>query len=392
MEMPLWHQERERFRDKMGGLLLQWPTNRCLRLLMTYPERGVRGFPRDSYPLVWTPANPRWLAENRFSALAYYFGKELESVLDVPVGIMAASWGGTSIAPWIPDSGWECVKDDSYVATNILPKIEERLRRAAIGENERLWINYPGDVWNEMVAPLAPYTCRGMIWYQGESDKAGNHSGPLAYSTQMKALAAGWRKEFGVPEMPILLVQLAQFRYPHDGLADDDESLAELCDEQRRFADEDDAAWMTCISDIGDLNDIHPSRKLEVALRLVGLALQHVYGCPVKADPPQAVSARLVSPGKVEISIEHGEGLYRWMPDVTPWSEATVPHSPIRFMAKDGSIHDCEIEISGDRLFATCVDVPEPVFVTHLRIRTDESNIYNASTLPLGTFKLKVEK
>ncbi len=126
MEMPLWHPDRKRFRDKMGGLLMQWPTNRSLRVTMTYPERGVSGTPREDYPVKWAVPDAKWLADNRFSALAYYFGREIQSSLDVPVGVMAAFWGGTPIALWIPDSGWEGVGDDPFVSTNILPRIAAR--------------------------------------------------------------------------------------------------------------------------------------------------------------------------------------------------------------------------------------------------------------------------
>ena len=390
MEMPLWHPDRKRFRDKMGGLLMQWPTNRNLRVMMTYPERGVSGVPREEYPVKWTIPDAKWLADNRFSALAYYFGKEIQSGMDVPVGMVAAFWGGTPIAPWIPDSGWKGIKDDPFVATNILPRIASRPATDANGK-KRGWPTYPGDIFNEMVAPLAPYTCRGMIWYQGESDMDFNHAGQIAYSKEMHALADGWRKEFGVGDMPLLFVQLAQFAYPWYKSTDDDERLAEICDEQRRYADEDANAWMACVSDIGDVNDIHPSRKQEVAQRLAALAFEHIYGLDVKADAPQGVSATLVAPGKVEIALENADGLYRWMPEVSLWTARQKESSPIRFVAADGAIADCDSVISNGMIIATCAAIPAPRFVTHLRRRTDESNIYNSSTLPLGTFKLEVQ-
>ncbi len=391
MEMPLWHPVRKRFRDKMGGLMMQWSSNDNFRVCMTYAERGVAGAPRDEYPLQWTRPSAEWLASNKFSAVAYYFGRELESTLDVPVGVMAAYWGGTAIGYWVPDSGWQSVKDDPFVATNVLKRIAERPLVGKDG-NPRRWPAYPGDIWNEMVAPFAPYTIKGMIWYQGCSDIDANHNGQIAYSKNMRALMNGWRREFGCPRMRLLFVELAQFTYPWMKLAPDDERLAELCDEQVKFAREEKDACLTCVSDIGDLNDIHPCRKLEVGIRLAALAFGHVYGLPVRSDPPRAVSAKLVAPGKVEVTIEHARGLYRWMPEVSLWTERQNESSPIRFIAADGTIADCESEIAGEKLVVTCGKVPYPKYVTHLRRRTDESNLYNDSTLPLGTFKLEVIK
>ena len=390
MEMPLWHPTRKRFRDKMGALMMQWSSNRNFRVMMTYPERGVANHPRAEYPVEWSVPSAEWLATNKYSALAYYFGRELKTTLDVPVGVIAAFWGGTEIKSWVPDSGWDSVRDEPYVVTNVIPMIAER--NALGAEVKRRWPKYPGDIYNEQVAALAPYTVRGMIWYQGESNIDENHAGILPYSKNMRALLRGWRTEFGCPDMPILYVELAQFFYPWLKLPPNDERLAELCDEQVRFAREEEGAFVTCIADVGDVNDIHPARKLEVGIRLAALAFEHVYGLPVKADPPQAVKAELVAPGKVVIDFEHGEGLYRWMDEVSLWTERQHESSPVRFVSEDGTVADCESEIVTNRLVVTCERIAYPAFVTYLRRCTDTGNIYNFSALPLGTFKLPVVK
>jgi len=388
MEMPLWHPTRKRFRDKMGALMLQFCSNDNLRVVMTYPERGVSATPRKDYPIQWVRPTPEFLKKSKFSALAWYFGREVEATLDVPVGVMAAFWGGTMIGPWVPDCGWESVKDDPYVATNILANVAKR--RSFEKENKRRgWPGYPGDLWNEMVAPFAPYTARGMIWYQGESNIDENRD--FAYSKNMRALLDGWRKEFGCPDLKILYVELAPFSLPWLKLPLNDERLAKLCDEQERFAREEKDAYLAHIGDVGDVNDIHPCRKLEVGIRLAALAYQHVYGLPVKADAPIAKSAKMVAPGEVEIELEHGEGLYRWMQEVSLWTERQEESSPIRFIDENGLIADCKSWISNGCIRATSALVKNPKFVTHKRRCTDESNFFNASGLPLGTFKLAVE-
>ena len=390
MEMPLWHPTRKRFRDKMGGLMRQFPPPANLRVMMTWPERGVSATPRRDYPVAWTVPDEAWLSTNKFSACAYYFGRELLTTLDVPVGVIAAFWGGTEIGYWVPDSGWESVKGEPYVATNILERVAKRV--ALERENKRRgWPGYPGDLWNEQVAVFAPYTVRGMIWYQGESNIDENFSGRLAYSKNLRALFDGWRREFDNADMKFLFVELAPFSYPWLKLAENDERLARLCDEQQRFEGEEPDAHLACISDVGDPNDIHPCRKWEVGVRLAAFAFQHVYGLPVRADPPRAVAAKLIAPGVVEIELRNAQGLYRWMPEVSLWTDRQKESSPVRFVAASGEIVDCETEIVGGRIIAMSDRIVNPVAVTYLRRRTDEGNIYNDSALPLGTFSLKVE-
>ena len=389
MEMPLWHAERKRFRDKMGGLMRQFPQPANLRLMMTWPERGVSATPRRDYPVAWTVPDEAWLSTNRFSACAYYFGRELLTALDIPVGVIAAFWGGTEIGCWVPDCGWGSVNDEPYVATNILERVAKRV--ALERENKRRkWPSYPGDLWNEQVAVFAPYTVRGMIWYQGESNIDENFSGRLAYSKNLRALMDGWRREFGCPDMKLLFVELAQFSYPWLNLTENDDRLARLCDEQQRFAAEEPDAHLACIADIGDLNDIHPCRKWEVGVRLAALAFQHVYGMNVKADSPRAVAAKLVAPGTVEVEFARGDGLYRWMQEVSLWTKRQEESSPFRFEDAAGQIVDCESVITNGKVRVVSSAMPKPAYVTYLRRATDESNIYNDSTLPLGTFKLKV--
>lgn len=389
MEMPLWDAGRKRFRDKTGGLLSQWASNANLRVVLAPWEGGHQGRVRDDRPLRWTVPTRDYLVSNKFSAVAYYFGKELQPALDVPVGIMAAYVGGTPIKAWVPDCGWNSIGDEPHVVTNILPRIAAR--KAADGVKYE-WTKYPGDLWNEMVASYVPYAMRGMIWYQGESDIDENRAGTIAYAKEMRALMDGWRREFGCGDLKLLFVEIAPFFYPWLNLTENDDRLARLCDEQQRFAADEPDAHLACIADIGDLNDIHPCRKQEVAQRLAALAFQHAYGMNVKADPPRAVAARLVAPGTVDVELAHGDGLYRWMQEVSLWTKLQKESSPFRFEDAAGRIVDCDSVITNGRVRVTSAAMPKPAYVTHLRRATDESNIYNDSTLPLGTFKLKVEE
>lgn len=392
MEFPVWHKERKFFREYSGGLLRQWVgKNNNLRLAMTTPERGIAPGPRYDYPLKWSRATDEYLVKNRFSAIGCYVGRELERTLDIPIGVIVGAWGGTAIEPWVPDCGWEAVQGLPFVVTNTLPRIAVRKETDKAGKR-RPWPQYPGDLWNEQMQGFSRLPVKGLIWYQGCSDMEANAKGKLIYHECLRALAAGWRKEFNNPEMPMLLVELAPFSYEWmKDWKEDNPYLSMIRDEQWRFTDIDKHAWITTVSDLGDVNDIHPHRKFEVAMRIAGLALQHVYGMDVLADPPRAVAAKKIDTGKVEITLKNARELFRWMPEVTLWTARKNETSPIRFVDKDGKWYDCESEVKDGKIIAWCEKCPDPKSVTHLRHRIDQANIFNDSTIPLGTFVLEVK-
>lgn len=198
-----------------------------------------------------------------FSAVGYYFGLWLHRALGIPVGLIESDWGATRIEAWMSAGAAQSV-DEKILATDAAYDAQNRV--AAL--------------YNAMIRPLTPYTLRGFIWYQGESNK-GYHA---KYPYDMAALAANWRAAWGGGEqMPFYYVQLAPFDYDipmHRFRGEENPILLPLMVEaQIRALDLIPNTGMAVNTDLGDATQIHPPRKDLVGQRLALLALTGTYGC-----------------------------------------------------------------------------------------------------------------
>ena len=194
-----------------------------------------------------------------FSAAAWFFAKNLNEVLDVPVGIICNAWGGSAVEGWIPR---EIVKNYSDVVSD--PEDIKKIRN----QMARPTIMYYGQ-W----CPVRNYTFKGAIWYQGESN-----IGHPDYALRMGDMIRVWREESGLAELPVYQVEIAP--YISGGGVDGLESA--LLREQQRIAARDvENCW--CVSTVDLMypyegNQIHPAKKKEVGERLSYMALHHTYG------------------------------------------------------------------------------------------------------------------
>ena len=144
----------------------------------------------------WSACTPESIPN--FSAVGYFFGRKLHQELNIPIGLISTNWGGTRIEPWTPPAGFEAV--------DAVKEIPDNINRENYNQGT------PTALYNGMVHGLVPFSIKGAIWYQGESNR---HDGML-YHEKMKALIAGWRKVFEQPNLPFYYVQLAPFIYKND--------------------------------------------------------------------------------------------------------------------------------------------------------------------------------
>ena len=151
----------------------------------------------------WEPCTPQVVAN--FTAVGYYFARHLQSEIKVPIGLIGSNWGGTRIEPWIPPVGFKSVP---ALKANFADKLDQFPAKRGKGVNHQS----PLALFNGMIHPLLPYTIKGALWYQGES----NNGEGMLYHEKMKALIAGWRSVWNNPELPFYYVQLAPFRYGRD--------------------------------------------------------------------------------------------------------------------------------------------------------------------------------
>ncbi len=205
-------------------------------------------------------------AISRASATAYYFGKILCERLHVPVGLVISDWGGTAIEPWMSE---ECLRALGY-------DLSDKEDSFAVKKESA-----PTVLYNAMLAPLAPFTVKGFIWYQGESNRPGNDP-EFPYSRLQTAFGKMLRENFGdgSDKQPFYFVEIAPYNYS----GADDLEAAYLREQQALTLDLLPNSGMVVTNDIGNPVVIHPAQKPEVGRRLALLAFQRNYGLLGEVD------------------------------------------------------------------------------------------------------------
>jgi len=200
----------------------------------------------------WQSATPEGVKE--FSAVAYFFGKQLQDILDVPVGMIHTSWGGSLVEAWISHEVLSSIQEVDLADVD--------LRRGN---------RFPTVLFNAMINPLIPYTIKGALWYQGES----NASNPEHYKTLFPAMVKDWRTRWGIGSFPFYYVQIAPFDY---GWEEADHLVPLMREAQMQCLDLIPESGIAITLDIGEEKSIHPAKKKEVADRLLYNALNQTYG------------------------------------------------------------------------------------------------------------------
>ncbi|MDD4426754.1 MAG: sialate O-acetylesterase, partial [Mariniphaga sp.] len=198
----------------------------------------------------WLECIPEHVAD--FSAAAYFFGEMIREALDVPVGLICSSWGGTLIQPWISESGLEPFPWVKLPEKNSTQEFSQQV---------------PTVLFNAMIAPMAGYAIRGGLWYQGES----NRNEPEQYEKMMAGLAKNWRAEWNIGDFPFYYVQIAPYYYGSG-------NSAFLREAQLKASTAIPNFGMACAMDAGEENCIHPANKKVIGERLAYLALANTYG------------------------------------------------------------------------------------------------------------------
>jgi sialate O-acetylesterase len=355
---------------------------------------------QETVKAAWTPASPE--TTRGFSAVAYFFGRKLAEELKIPVGIIHSSWGGSRIEPWWAEEGLVgipeladlrkdrlakspgfpeydlpfrkfvgAVRDWSDSATKALdaglpaPEMPKAPALLKLGHNQET------GTYQAMIHPLVPYSLRGFIWYQGES----NNGEGMLYTTKMRALIEGWRKQFKAPAAPFLFVQLAPYNYGPQR----DQDLPGIWWAQQK-ALEIPHTGMAVTNDIGDPKNIHPTNKSEVARRLALWALADTYGKPgiVKSGP--LFSGFKVTDKGIAVSFDHaGGGLA---------SRDGKPLSCFEIAGRDGVYQPADAKISGDGkwILLSSATVVKPDRARFAWSQIAEPNLMNREGLPAAAF------
>ena len=372
-----------------GAAAIQAANDPQLRLL-TVPH-AAKDEPQSEVKATWSECTSATAA--KFSAVAYFFGRDLRQALNVPVGLIHSSVGGTPAITWTGVKALEenpelksllerqakavaefnpaklaaqnkkqaekYRQDAAQAKAEGKPKPKEPRPISSPMENQ----SRPCALYNGMIAPLQPYAIQGAIWYQGEA----NNGNPQQYQTLFPALITGWRSEWKQGDFPFLFVQIAP----------ENRMTPEIREAQLFTWQKTPRTAMAVTTDVGDANNIHPTQKEPVGARLALAARAIAYGEKIEYSGPLYAS-HAVRGGKVVLTFTHlGKGL----------------------LAKDGALKGftiagadkkfvpAEAEITGSTVVVSSPGVPSPVAVRYGWANVPDINLFNKDGIPAASFR-----
>jgi len=358
--------------------------------------KAVSGTPLATLQGAWTAASPQTVGD--FSAVGYFFARAVHARLNVPVGIVNASYGGTMIEAWVtPETvrnepvgnviyeRWKQGRarypklraeyDDAlaaWEAREAEAKTAGRTFAEAKPKRPMPWPSRstPAGLFNAMVHPLAPYALRGILWYQGEANVS---RGAREYRLLFPALITRWREAFAQGDLPFYWVQLPNFSQGDPAGT----ARAALREAQQSALTLPQTAQAVTI-DIGDPANNHPENKQEVGRRLALLAGNHLYGWPDTASGPEFARAEFEADGRVRVRfVASEEGLV-----LKPGAL-----SPFELAGADRVFHPAEARVEGGVLVLSSCEVAAPKAVRYAWCNAPEACLFNRAGLPAAPFR-----
>jgi sialate O-acetylesterase len=298
----------------------------------------------------WAVCSPKALGSGGwggFSAVSYFFGRDLHKELKVPVGLIFSAWSGTTAEEWT-----------SRKALAAEPSL-----KSMVGQYE------VSSLYNGMIAPLIPFAIRGAVWYQGEA----NVGRGAQYQVLLPTMIRNWRNDWTAGDFPFGIVQIAPFFYGGDGTAE-----AEVWEAQLKTVQSVPNTGIALTMDIGDLNEIHPEDKQDVGHRLALWALAKVHNRPIIYSGP-IYKSMAIEGERVRIAFDHvGAGLVSR--DGKALTEFMIAGADKKFLRATA-------EIDGQTVIVVSDAVTNPVAVRFAFGGTAQPNLANKEGLPAAPFR-----
>ena len=388
---------------------------------------------------VWNLCTPETIPY--WSAVAFFFARRLVPELNVPIGIINCNWGGTSASAWLDNQTLMSDLDTAHyyeryekatagiTMEQYLADLEAYKKEIQAWDEKKnaCYAKAPDIDWNQvleicgpcpwpgpmgprsefrpcglyetMIQSCVPYTLKGFLWYQGESDEGYADS----YPKLMRGVIEAWRREFKDEDLPFLFVQLPMFKNKNDP---DYTSWADLREAQMKVFRSVKNTGMAVALDLGKFNDIHPSHKLECGERLALQALYHVYGKIIKPEDAFGPMFRYAVPDGDGLKLYFDyvpEGFvidykavnytpeYKTIEQPTPAMECPTQYIlGFEVQHRDGNWQPaiatpfCENGVYGIRL--TAIFVPQPVHARYAWANWAPVTVFGANGLPLAPF------
>jgi sialate O-acetylesterase len=319
--------------------------------LFHVPQNPVES-PQTDVVGTWKECMPETAA--KFSAVAYFFGRDLRRARKVPVGLINSSVGGTPAEAWT-----------SRAALAANPKLKELFEPLPPSKSKRP--KAPGVLYNGMIAPLPPFALAGAIWYQGEA----NSWRAAQYQELFPTLIQNWRDAWGQGKFPFLFVQIA----PHEKMS------PEIREAQLLTWKKVPRTALIVTTDVGDAKDIHPKKKEPVGARLALAARAIAYGEKLEYSGPAFTSMK-VKGNRAILSFTHtGSGLMAKEGELKGFTLAGA----------DGNFAPANAKIEGNKVVVSLPDVSKPVAVRYGWANVPDVNLFNREGLPASPFRIDLK-
>lgn len=347
MEMPLSGKPNQPILN--SDSLIASSTNSQIRFFKA--ERAITDDPQKDVKGNWVQSNPE--NSKDFSALGYQFASMLNKKLNVSIGIIQSSWGGTPIRAWM-----------STEKLKSFPEMLEK-KKGEVPSN-------PSVLYNGMIAPLAPYTLKGFLWYQGENDHINYFK---QYPALMQTMVEGWRSDWNDKKLPFYFVQIAPWKYATDPYM----ASPYMRESQLKASHIIKNSGMVVTADIGSNKTIHPPDKTKVANRLFRMALANDY---------HQKDVIWLGPEVDKIKIE-GSQVFIKFNEVANGLQLKPPASSnFEIAGKDQQYHPAKAKInSKNQLVIESDEVKNPVAVRYGFQDYFEGNLFNSAGLPASPFR-----
>lgn len=323
--------------------------NKNIRLFTV--ERVKNLVPMDDFTGSWLECTPENVAN--FSAAAYFFGRMVEQALEVPVGLICSSWGGTRIEPWMSEAG---IKNFDWV------KAPDKNMQGDFSQQT------PTVLYNAMISPMAGFAIKGALWYQGEA----NRNEPKEYEKLLPGLAENWRQEWGTGDFPFYYAQIAPYKYDANSLN------SAFIREAMLNVSVLPQMGMACLMDAGEETCIHPANKKAAGERLAYLALAKTYNIKGIAWSGPVLKDMKVEGSVVKLTFDYARnGLTTFG---KPLEHFTVAGENKRFVPAEAFITN-----DGITLFSPVV--ANPVAVRYAFDDFVAGELYNTEGLPVSSFR-----
>ena len=360
----------------------------------------------------WQVCSPE--TAKKFSATAYFFGRELRRKLNVPVGLVVAAVGGTPAEYWTPRAArekspgfaeevarakevlqsdlkrlfdadrkaveeWRKAVAEAQQKGEASPERPARLLTEDQEERVRVAIHADsaGSGYDARVRPLTGMAVKGVVWYQGES----NCTRANQYADMMKMLVGGWRTDWNQPDLPFVIMQLVNFGNVAKGWGSP-ESWAVLREAQQTIADTVPSVWLATGIDIGDSKNIHPKNKQEVGRRLALVALDRVYRQEIVSSGPRLTAVR-INGSTAGLAFDAGGA---------GQSLVLKGDGGFELAGADGVFKPAQAVLIGETVVVSSASIDTPSAIRYAWANNPASTLYNTAGLPAAPFLHTVQQ